>query len=89
MAKNNYLSFPEKVYRLLAVCEEQGREDIISWEQDGTAFKVNDLKSFQKHWLPKYFDTEKYYTFTRNLHAFGFDCVRTGMQTGICKLKVQ
>ena len=81
---NNSQSFPQRVYNVLNLCEEQGRQDIMSWEENGTAFKVNDLDAFERELLPKYFNTKKYYSFTRALHAYGFTSVRTGRQTGIC-----
>ncbi|CAJ1970126.1 unnamed protein product [Cylindrotheca closterium] len=83
MANISHLSFPEKVYQVLQLCEENGRTDIISWMNDGTAFKVHDLKEFERDFLPNYFNTKKYASFTRTLCAYGFTGVRTGRQTGI------
>ncbi|CAJ1959990.1 unnamed protein product [Cylindrotheca closterium] len=77
------LCFPQKVYNVLNLCEENHREHIVSWMNDGTAFKVHDLEQFEREMLPKYFNTQKYASFTRALCAHGFDCVRTGRQTGI------
>ncbi|CAJ1959994.1 unnamed protein product [Cylindrotheca closterium] len=50
---------------------------------DGTAFRVHDLEQFEREMLPKYFNTQKYASFTRALCAHGFHCVRTGSHTGI------
>ncbi|CAJ1970127.1 unnamed protein product [Cylindrotheca closterium] len=77
------LPFPEKVYNVLKFCEENGRNDIISWVNNGAAFQVNDLPEFLRDFLPNYFNTKKYATFTRTLCAYGFTCVRTGRHTGI------
>ncbi|CAJ1959789.1 unnamed protein product [Cylindrotheca closterium] len=77
------LSFPQKVYNVLNLCEENHQEHIVSWMNDGTALKVHDLEQFEREMLPKYFNTQKYASFTRALCAHGFDCVRTGRQTGI------
>ena len=82
------LSFPQKVYNLLKLCEDNHQEHIVSWMNDGTAFKVHDLDRFEHELLPKYFNTRKYVSFTRSLCFYGFDCVRTGRQTGICKLNL-
>lgn len=79
-------SFPQRVYNVLKLSEDQHQEHIISWMNNGTAFKVHDLDEFERDMLPKYFKTQKYATFTRALCAYGFTCVRTGRQTGICKL---
>ncbi|CAJ1959742.1 unnamed protein product [Cylindrotheca closterium] len=77
------LSFPEKVYQVLQLCEENGRTDITSWMNHGAAFKVHDFKQFERDLLPRCFNTKKYATFTRMLRAHGFIGVRTGRQTGI------
>ncbi|CAJ1970125.1 unnamed protein product [Cylindrotheca closterium] len=79
----HHLSFPEKVYHVLKLCEENGRTDVISWVNDGTALKVHNLKEFEQHFLPNYFNTKKYASFTRTLCAYGFSGVRTGRQPGI------
>ena len=83
------ISFPQRVYNVLKFTEENNQEHIISWVNNGTAFKVHDLDVFSRDFLPTYFNTHKYASFTRTLCAYGFDCVRTGRQTGICKYKMQ
>jgi hypothetical protein len=80
-------SFPQRVYNVLKLCEDNHQEHIASWVNDGTAFKVHGIEQFERELLPKYFNTQKYASFTRALCSYGFDCVRTGRQTGICKLK--
>mmetsp|Transcript_32106 Transcript_32106/g.78012 ORF Transcript_32106/g.78012 Transcript_32106/m.78012 type:complete len:578 (-) Transcript_32106:24-1757(-) len=50
---------------------------------NGTAFTIHDVQQFERELLPKYFNTQKYASFTRALCSYGFDCVRTGRQTGI------
>ena len=79
------LSFPEKVYHVLMLCEENCRTDIISWVNNDTAFKVIKLKEFERDFLPNCFNTKKYASFTRKLCAYGFTGIRTGRQPGICK----
>ena len=79
------LPFPHRVHNVLKLAEENNQEHIIAWENNGTAFKVHSLEEFEKNLLPKYFNTQKYATFSRTLCAYGFECVRTGRQTGICK----
>jgi hypothetical protein len=75
--------FPQRLFHLLKLAEENGWEDIISWVDDGKGFKVHDRKKFEQELLVKYFNTTRYPSFTRQLHAYDFDCVRTGRQTGI------
>ena len=81
-------SFPQRLHFVLDHCEQQGRTDIISWENNGTAFRVNNLEEFERDLLPRCFNTNKYNTFTRGLHSYGFTCVRAGRQTGICKYSI-
>lgn len=77
--------FPERLFRLLKLAEDNGWEDIISWVDDGEGFKIHDKEKFEDLLLAKYFNTTRYASFTRQLHAYGFDCLRTGRHTGICK----
>ncbi|CAJ1959997.1 unnamed protein product [Cylindrotheca closterium] len=77
------LCFPQRVYNVLKLCEDTHQEHIVSWVNEGAAFRVHDVKEFECELLPKYFNTQKYSSFTRALCAHGFDCVRTGRQTGI------
>jgi len=74
---------PQRLFHLLKLAEENGWEDIVSWVNDGTGFKVHDREKFEKLLLQKYFNTARYASFARQLHAYGFGCVRTGRQTGI------
>lgn len=85
MRTNNRPCFPQRLFLLLKLVEDKGLDHIVSWVNDGSAFKVHDLKKFQDELLPKYFSTKKYASFTRQLCAYGFACLRTGRQTGICK----
>jgi len=50
---------------------------------NGTAFTIHDVQQFERELLPKYFNTQKYASFTRALCSYGFDCVRTGRKPGI------
>ncbi|CAJ1960004.1 unnamed protein product [Cylindrotheca closterium] len=83
MKTNNRPCFPQRLFLLLKLVEEKGLDHVVSWVNDGSAFKVHDLKEFQDVLLPKYFSTKKYASFTRQLCAYGFSCLRTGRQTGI------
>lgn len=79
------LTFPFRIFLLLKQSAEQQMEHIISWTPDGKAFKVHDPAEFEKQLLAKNFKMKKYASFTRQLCAYGFSCVRKGRQTGICK----
>eukprot|EP00980_Cylindrotheca_fusiformis_P010953 scaffold2504_cov94-Cylindrotheca_fusiformis.AAC.7 len=58
-------------------------EHVISWTPDGKGFKVHNPKEFERKFLAKNFKMKKYASFTRQLCAYGFSCVRKGRQTGI------
>ncbi|CAJ1960001.1 unnamed protein product [Cylindrotheca closterium] len=75
--------FPERLFQLLKLVDENGWEDTFSWVNNGTGFKVHDRNKFEKLLLKKHFNTTRYASFARQLHAYGFDCVRAGRQTGI------
>ncbi|CAJ1960002.1 unnamed protein product [Cylindrotheca closterium] len=75
--------FPRRLFELLKLTEEKGWEGIFSWVNDGTGFKVHDREKFETVLLQKHFNTKRYASFARQLHAYGFDCVRTGRNTGI------
>ncbi|CAJ1960000.1 unnamed protein product [Cylindrotheca closterium] len=75
--------FPQRLFQLLKLVDENGWEDTFSWVNNGTGFKVHDRSKFENVLLKKHFNTTRYASFARQLHAYGFDCVRTGRQTGI------
>ena len=79
------LTFPFRLFLLLKYSEEQQMEHVISWVQEGKAFKVHDPSEFENELLPQNFKMKKYASFTRQLCAYGFSCVRKGRQTGLCK----
>mmetsp|Transcript_39983 Transcript_39983/g.96478 ORF Transcript_39983/g.96478 Transcript_39983/m.96478 type:complete len:586 (+) Transcript_39983:152-1909(+) len=81
--KGARVPFPQRLFHLLKLAEENGWEDIVSWVNDGTGFKVHDRVKFEELLLQKHFNTTRYASFARQLHAYDFDCVRTGRQTGI------
>lgn len=49
-------SFPWKLHEMLSEVDTNGFQDIISWEPDGTAFKVHDCRLFVEKVMPLYFD---------------------------------
>eukprot|EP00980_Cylindrotheca_fusiformis_P010948 scaffold2504_cov94-Cylindrotheca_fusiformis.AAC.2 len=77
------LTFPCRLFLLLKKSEECGMEDVISWTTDGQGFKVHDPTEFEKHLLSQNFKMKKYSSFTRQLCAYGFSCVRKGRQPGL------
>lgn len=75
--------FPLKLHYLLQQAEKERFEDIISWVNDGAAFKVHDPKAFLEKVMPNYFDQSKYESFRRQLNLYGFQRVARGSDRGI------
>jgi len=61
--------FLEIVYQML---ENNEFEDIISWDQNGTAILVKNMDQFEKVVLKKYFSHQKITSFTRQLNMYHF-----------------
>jgi hypothetical protein len=67
-------NFPRKVYRMLEDAENHPvYGDIVSWAEDGMAFKVHNKKLFVEKILPIYFDMTQYASFRRQLNMYSFD----------------
>lgn len=54
-------------------------ERIISWSASGKAFRIEDNTLFSSLVLPKYFRTNKFSSFQRNLNLYGFAKVKRGV----------
>ena len=75
---NTREQFPYKLHRMLEEAEQKGHADIISWTPDGTAFKVHNKHKFSAELMPKYFSSNKYKTFQRNLNLWCFQTISRG-----------
>lgn len=76
-------SFPFKLFHLLQHAEENGKQHIVSWVEDGCALKVHDHRAFVSTILPNYFDHNKYESFRRQLNLYGFTRISSGSSRGI------
>jgi hypothetical protein len=74
--------FPCKVYQMLEDADEQGFRHVVSWNSDGSGFKVHDSAVFTKLIIPLYFNQTKYKSFQRQLCLYGFDRIASGKQKG-------
>lgn len=45
--------FPERLYDMLASVEEEGLEDVVSWQPHGRCFIVHQPKKFVEEVMPK------------------------------------
>ena len=57
------LPFPYKLYQMLSDADQEGFQDIVSWNATGTSFKVHDSVAFTKTIIPKYFKQTRYKSF--------------------------
>jgi hypothetical protein len=74
--------FPGKLYRLLAEAESNGNDNIISFTQDGCAFKIHSRENFIKKVSPTYFRQAKITSFVRQLNFYGFEKLLEGPNRG-------
>ncbi|GFH61437.1 hypothetical protein CTEN210_17913 [Chaetoceros tenuissimus] len=74
------LPFPRRLHKLLQVSVvDPALACTISWNEDGTSFRVHDQKTFERDIQPTYFDQSKYTSFRRQLNLWSFQRLsRTG-----------
>ena len=74
--------FPWKLYEMLQTAERRNEEHIISWINDGKAFKVHDRSLFIEEYMKKMFNQTKFKSFQRQLNLWGFERVQSGPDKG-------
>eukprot|EP00557_Chaetoceros_sp_GSL56_P001300 CAMPEP_0176492992 /NCGR_PEP_ID=MMETSP0200_2-20121128/9314_1 /TAXON_ID=947934 /ORGANISM="Chaetoceros sp., Strain GSL56" /LENGTH=273 /DNA_ID=CAMNT_0017890631 /DNA_START=71 /DNA_END=892 /DNA_ORIENTATION=+ len=75
--------FPRRLYNMLESeaqlqLERSDAERLIAWSETGKAFRIEDVTLFSTLVLPKYFRTNKFSSFQRNLNLYGFSKLRRG-----------
>ncbi|XP_010940869.1 heat stress transcription factor B-2b [Elaeis guineensis] len=87
--------FLTKTYQLV---DDSSVDDIISWNDDGSAFIVWRPAEFARDLLPKYFKHNNFSSFVRQLNTYGFrkivsdrwefanDCFRRGEKRLLCDI---
>ncbi len=76
------LPFTWKLYEMLEHVAENGQDHIVSWVNDGKAFRVHDLNAFVKDVVPMWFHQTKYKSFQRQLYFYNFKRVSKGPGLG-------
>ena len=75
-------SFPLKLYRILYETERNHQEHIISFCPSGRAIKIHDVEAFVKEIMPKYFASNRFASFQRQLNLYGFSKILRGDEKG-------
>ncbi|KAL3907363.1 MAG: hypothetical protein SGILL_008908, partial [Bacillariaceae sp.] len=68
-------TFPFKVYDILNYAEEEGYDDIVSFNDGGDQFVIHNCKEFQETILPMFFGHSKLRSFERQCSYWGFNRV--------------
>jgi hypothetical protein len=74
--------FPWKLYDMLHTAEKRNEEHIISWINDGRAFKVHNRDLFIEQYMKRMFNQTKFKSFQRQLNLWGFERVQNGPDKG-------
>eukprot|EP00547_Thalassionema_nitzschioides_P008580 CAMPEP_0194225738 /NCGR_PEP_ID=MMETSP0156-20130528/40233_1 /TAXON_ID=33649 /ORGANISM="Thalassionema nitzschioides, Strain L26-B" /LENGTH=343 /DNA_ID=CAMNT_0038957805 /DNA_START=18 /DNA_END=1046 /DNA_ORIENTATION=- len=69
------LNFPTRLHGLLTQARKFGVDDIISWNEEGTMFIINNEHQFVSKILSSIFKQSKFSSFRRQLNAYGFERV--------------
>ena len=80
-------SFPEKIYFMLEQCEKEGRQDVISFVDNGTAFLIHKPRFFETDIMPLFFASRRMSSFQRQLNIYGFQRINEGQFRGAYRHK--
>lgn len=72
-------TFPVKLHAILS---RPDLSNIISWCEDGVAFRVEHPKEFAGNVLPCYFDHNNFSSFLRKVRGWGFKRIKSGPDAG-------
>jgi hypothetical protein len=70
------------VGKLVEILNDVSNSNLISWNQSGTSFIVKDSETFSQIILPKYFKTNNFNSFVRQLNMYNFHKVKNANSKG-------
>lgn len=84
---SNSFQFPWKLHDMLEQAQNDGLQEIVSWQDEGRSFKVYKPTIFVERLMPIYFKQTKYKSFQRQLNLYGFTRINEGPGKGGYKHK--
>jgi hypothetical protein len=79
--------FPMKLHRMLEDMEKKGKQDILSWNEDGLSFSIYQPKVFADTIMRQCFRQTRYKSFQRQLNLYDFTRETVGKIKGVCKYR--
>jgi HSF-type DNA-binding len=81
-ARSLTLDFPWKLHTMLEEVETYNQQHIVSWQPDGTSFRVFRPEEFVQQIMPHYFHQTQYRSFQRMLNLYEFQKRLNGKYRG-------
>jgi hypothetical protein len=81
-SRSKAISFPVKLHRMLKCAVNEGKQSIVSWNDDDKSFQVHNIERFVVEVLPQHFKQSKYKSFQRQLNFYNFQRVASGPNEG-------
>ena len=75
-------AFPQALHKMLQAAEQNGFQNIVSWQPHGRAFRIHDKLEFVKRILSVYFRMSKFTSFQRQINLYCFRRLTTGQDKG-------
>jgi hypothetical protein len=77
--------FPIKLHKMLDDVAKEGKEDIVSWNEDGRSFTIKKPHTFAETIMPRYFNQTRYKSFQRQLNLYQYTRLSRAKKEGICE----